>query len=150
MKHRNAIRVVLGALAVSAVVPGVWATLAPHSFYTDFPGAAHWVDRLPPDNEHLVTDAGGFYLAFAVLFTWAAVSLRRALVVPACVAWSVFSAVHLAYHATHLAPFPTADAVGEIAALAVVLALPIGVLMLLRQESAAACGTEQVFVRGRA
>jgi hypothetical protein len=132
VSHRNAIRALLVALAVSAAVPGLWATLAPHSFYAHFPGGAHWVDRLPPYNQHLVIDVGGFYLAFTVLFAWAALDPRRALVVPACVAWSVFSAVHLVYHATHLARFPTADAIGEVAALAVVLALPIGVLTLLR------------------
>jgi hypothetical protein len=120
------------ALAVSAAVPGLWAALAPHAFYTGFPGAAHWVDRLPPYNQHLVTDAGAFYLGFAVLFAWAAVTLQRALVVPVCVAWSAFSAIHLAYHAAHLGGFPTADAVGEIVALAVVLALPAVAVRLAR------------------
>jgi hypothetical protein len=132
VSERGAVRALLVALAVSAAVPGLWATFAPHSFYLHFPGGAHWVDRLPPYNQHLVTDVGGFYLAFAVVFAWSAVRVQRALAVPACVAWSVFSALHLVYHATHLARFPTADAVGEIAALAVVLALPIGVLTLLR------------------
>jgi hypothetical protein len=132
VRVRGPVRALLVLLAVSAAVPGLWATLAPHGFYTGFPGAAHWVDRLPPYNQHLVTDAGGFYLGFAVLFAWAAVTLRRALIVPACVAWSVFSAIHLAYHAAHLAGFPTADAIGELVALAAVLALPAAVVVLTR------------------
>ena len=129
---RGPLRALLVVLAVSAAVPGLWATLAPHSFYAGFPGGAHWVDRLPPYNQHLVTDVGAFYLAFAVLFAWAATTLQRALVVPVCVAWSVFSAIHLGYHAAHLSAFPTADAVGELVALAVVLALPAIVIRLAR------------------
>jgi hypothetical protein len=131
---RTAVRVLLAALAVSAAVPGLWATLAPRGFYADFPGTAHWVDRLPPYNAHLVTDAGAFYLGFAVLFAWAAVTLRPALVLPACVAWSVFSGVHLLFHATHLSGFPTADAIGETIALAVVLVLPVAVALLIRHR----------------
>jgi hypothetical protein len=129
---RTGIRALLVALAVSAAVPGLWATFAPHGFYANFPGTAHWVDRLPPYNAHLVTDVGAFYLGFAVLLAWAAVTLRPALVLPACVAWSVFSGVHLVFHATHLSGFTTADAVGEIVSLAVVLVLPGAVLMLIR------------------
>jgi hypothetical protein len=134
MSARTAIRALLVALAVSAAVPGLWATLAPHSFYADFPGAAHWVDRLPPYNAHLVSDVGAFYLGFAVLFAWAAVTLRPALVLPACVAWSVFSGIHLLFHATHLSGFGTADAIAEITSLAVVLLLPGAVLMLIRHR----------------
>jgi hypothetical protein len=132
MSARTAIRALLVALAVSAAVPGLWATLAPHGFYAHFPGTAHWVDRLPPYNAHLVTDVGAFYLGFAVLFAWAAVTLRPALVVPACVAWSVFSGIHLLFHATHLGGFATADASGEIVSLAVVLLLPGAVVLLIR------------------
>jgi hypothetical protein len=129
---RGPLRALLVVLAVSAALPGLWATLAPRAFYIGFPAAAHWVDRLPPYNQHLVTDVGAFYLGFAVLFAWAAMTLQRALVLPVCVAWSVFSAIHLAYHAAHLRGFPTADAVGEIVALAAVLALPALVVRLAR------------------
>jgi hypothetical protein len=131
---RTAIRALLVALAVSAAVPGLWATLAPHGFYADFPGTAHWVDRLPPYNAHLVTDVGAFYLAFAVLFAWAALRPARALVLPACAAWAVFSAIHLAFHATHLAHFSVADAIGQTTSLAVVLALPAAVWWLAREH----------------
>jgi hypothetical protein len=131
---RTAARGLLVALALSAAVPRVWATLAPHGFYAGFPGTAHWVDRLPPYNAHLVTDVGAFYVGFAVLFGWAAVTLRPALVLPACVAWSVFSAIHLAFHATHLSGFATGDAAGEIVSLAVVLVLPGAVALMIRHR----------------
>jgi hypothetical protein len=131
---RTAIRALLVALAVSAAVPGLWATLAPHGFYANFPGTAHWVDRLPPYNAHLVTDVGAFYLGFAVLFAWAAVRPARALVLPACAAWAVFSAIHLGYHTAHLARFSVTDAIGQTTSLAVVLALPGAVWWLARKH----------------
>ena len=55
---------------------GLTAAFAPHAFYDDFPFVTHWVNLLPPYNEHLVTDVGGLYLGFAVLFGWAAWKLR--------------------------------------------------------------------------
>jgi hypothetical protein len=119
----RALRTVLAALAISAAVPGVWAVAGPRSFYADFPGAGrHWVDRLPAFSEHLVTDVGAFYLAFAVLFAWAAARPSRELVVPLAVAWSVFSAIHFAWHVSHLDGFPDEDAVAQTVSLALVLA----------------------------
>lgn len=110
-------------LAATALI-GVTATLAPHAFYADFPFLAHWVDLLPPYNEHLVTDVGGLYLGFAVLFGWAAASLDRTLVRAVCVAWLLTAALHLIFHATHLDGFGTADAVAEIVSLALLLVPP--------------------------
>jgi hypothetical protein len=123
-----AVRAALALLAVSAAATGLPAALAPRRFYDGFPFVASWVDRLPPYNEHLVTDVGGFYLAFAVLFAWAAVRPHRALVVPLCVAWSVAAAIHLAFHVTHLHGFGTADAVVQTAGLVLVLAIPLAAL----------------------
>jgi hypothetical protein len=79
---------------------------------------------LPPYNEHLTRDVGAFYLAFALLFAWAAVTLQRPLITPLAVAWSVFSALHTAFHITHLDGFGTGDAIAQTAGLLAVLALP--------------------------
>ena len=116
------LRWLLAGLAASAAVPGAWALLAPRSFYLDFPGTGHWVARLPAYSEHLVTDAGAFYLAFALLFAWAAIRPARALVAPLAAAWSLFSVLHLSWHSAHLEAFGTADAVAQTASLAAVLA----------------------------
>jgi hypothetical protein len=124
----GAVRAALALLAVSAAATGLPAALVPRRFYDGFPFVASWVDRLPPYNEHLVTDVGGFYLAFAVLFAWAALRPHRALVVPLCVAWSVAAAIHLAFHVTHLDGFGAADAIGQTAGLVLVLALPLAAL----------------------
>src|SRR5882757_2805799 len=72
MRSPNAARAALGFLAAAAILIGVTAAFAPRTFYDDFPFVTHWVELLPPYNEHLVTDVGGLYLGFAVLFAWAA------------------------------------------------------------------------------
>lgn len=117
-------RAALVVLLISAVAVGLPATLAPEAFYDDFPFLRHWVDLLPPYNEHLVTDVGGLYLGFAVLFGWAAWSLQPTLVRAACSAWLLTAAIHLFFHATHLENFSTGDAVAELASLAFLLVPP--------------------------
>jgi hypothetical protein len=117
-------RISLIYLLVAAVLIGLPATVAPHAFYDDFPFGAHWVDLLPPYNEHLVTDVGGLYLGFAVLFGWAAWSLERTLVRAVCTAWLLTAGLHLIFHAGHLDSFGTADAIAEIASLALLLVPP--------------------------
>ena len=117
-------RLALGYLLAAAALIGLTGTISPRTFYDDFPFLAHWVDLLPPFNEHLVTDVGGLYLGFAVLFAWSAWTLERALVVPVCAAWLLTAALHLIFHAGHLGGFGTADAIAEIASLALLLAAP--------------------------
>jgi hypothetical protein len=132
------LRAVLAALALGAAVPGAWAAFAPRSFYDDFPGTGHWVSRLPAYSEHLVMDVGAFYLAFALMLGWAALRPAPALVIPLCSGWAVFCAVHLAWHATHLEGFGAANAIGQTAALAAVLAATLAALVLARRARHAA------------
>jgi hypothetical protein len=129
-------RVALWCLAVSAAVVGLPASIAPRSFYDGWPFGRGWVELLPPFNRHLVTDVGGFYLAFAVLFAWAAVTLRRELVVPLCVAWTLAALLHFVFHVTHLDGFSAGDAIAQTAGLALVLILPsIAVAALPRRPA---------------
>jgi hypothetical protein len=118
-------RAALAILCLAAASIGTPATLAPHAFYADFPFITHWVELLPPYNKHLVTDVGGLYLGFAVLFAWAAWTLQPTLVRAASTAWLLTAAIHLAFHASHLEGFGAADAVGELTSLAVLLAPPL-------------------------
>jgi small-conductance mechanosensitive channel len=124
MRSPRSARLALGFLFLAALTIGLTATLAPHTFYDDFPFLAHWVELLPPYNEHLVTDVGGLYLGFAVLLAWAAWTLERTLVVAVSVAWLLSAAIHLLFHAGHLAHFGTTDAIAEIASLALLLIPP--------------------------
>ena len=105
------LRLVLGAVAAVNAVTGAQAALAPRAFFDGYPFGRGWVAEVAPYNEHLVTDVGGFYLAMAVLFAWAAARPDRRLVVPLVSAWTVFSLLHLGYHVTHLEGFDPVDAV---------------------------------------
>jgi hypothetical protein len=125
MQSSGTIRAALGVLCATALLIGLTATLAPRTFYDDFPFLAHWVDLLPPYNEHLVTDVGGLYLGFAILFGWAAWTLDRALVRAVCVGWLLAATLHLLFHATHLNGFAAADAVAEIVSLTLLLGAPV-------------------------
>lgn len=124
MRSPTTARAALGFLFLAAVVIGLTAAVLPRTFYDDFPFLAHWVELLPPYNEHLVTDVGGLYLGFAVLFAWAAWTLERTLVRAVCVAWLLTATIHLVFHAGHLAGFSSADAIAEIVTLALLLAPP--------------------------
>jgi len=129
------LRVTLACLAVSAAVPGLQATFSPTAFYEGFPFGRAWVELLPPYNEHLVRDVGGFYLAFAILFAWAAVTLSSALIVPLCVTWTVAAVLHAYFHATHLDGFSTGDAIAQTTGLVAVIALPLLAIAATRRGS---------------
>jgi hypothetical protein len=118
-------RVALWILAAETAAVGVPALIAPRYFYDSFPLGASWVDMLPPYNQHLISDVGGSYLAFALLFGWAAVTLRRPLILPLCISWGVAALVHFVYHVTHLDGWDAADAISQTVSLALVLALPL-------------------------
>lgn len=124
MNSPRSARVALGVLFASALLIGLTAAILPRTFYDDFPFVAHWVELLPPYNEHLVTDVGGLYLGFAVLFAWAAWTLDRTLVRAVGVAWLLTATLHLIFHSGHLDGFGTTDAIAEIASLALLLAPP--------------------------
>jgi hypothetical protein len=124
MRSPRSARLALGYLFLVTITIGLTAALAPHTFYDDFPFVTHWVELLPPYNEHLVTDVGGLYLGFAILFAWAAWTLDRTLVRAVSIAWLLPALLHLIFHASHLAGFGTADAIAELATLALLLVPP--------------------------
>jgi hypothetical protein len=130
----RAVRLLLALLACSAVVPGTWASVAPRSFYTTFPGAGHWIDSSGPFSEHLARDVGAFYLAFALMFVWAAYRPDPILVVPLCVGWATFSALHVVWHSGHLESFATGDAIAQTIGLLAVLALAAATVILERRR----------------
>jgi hypothetical protein len=116
----------LGVLAAVSLVLGLYASIWPHVFYDHVVG----VDRLPPYNQHLLADVGGFYLGFAVLFAWSAVDRGRALVLATCAAWAVVQSLHLAYHVTHLEHFSVGTAVAQTVLLAAALAVAVAAALL--------------------
>jgi hypothetical protein len=111
-------RIVAGVLAVSAAYVGLWAQLAPRSFYDDFPLPGHpWVSSEGPFNEHLVRDVGGLYLALFGLTAWAVLRPVATLVAAVGLGWELFSVPHLAFHLHHLGGMARMDQVGNVVSL---------------------------------
>lgn len=125
MRRPQLVRGALLVLCGYCLFIGFVAVAAPHAFYDDFPFLAHWVDKLPPYNEHLITDVGGLYIGFAVVVGLAAWRLQRDLVIAACAGFLTVSVPHLLFHATHLDGFDALDAIAELTALASLLIPPL-------------------------
>ena len=132
MKQPQVARSALLILCGYCLFIGFVAVAAPHTFYTDFPFLAHWVDKLPPYNAHLITDVGGLYIGFAVVIGLAAWRPERGLVIAACAGFLTVSVPHLLFHATHLDGFDELDAIAVLTSLASLLVPPIVALWASR------------------
>lgn len=121
----------LGALAAIELFNGLYALLAPRSFFDDFPLGRGWVAALPDYSEHLVRDVGGLFLGTAIVLGAAAYFLGRRLVAIACISFLAFSIPHFTYHVLNLDPYDTADVIGNVVGLAATVLIPIGLLVLL-------------------
>ena len=124
-------RAILVYLTFSGLLVGVWAAFFPQAFYDDFPGAGRvWVAVDGPYNEHLVRDVGQLSLAIALVSGVAAWTMVPILVRVAAAAWLVNAIPHFVYHLRHLDTYDTADQVGNVFSLGLLVALPIVVLVL--------------------
>ena len=129
---RTVHRIALLISILLALYVGVWAYAVPESFYSSFPGfGLHWVDTDGPFNEHLVRDVGAMYLALAAASTVGLVRFDRAATAVLGAAWTVFGALHFAYHAAHLAEMSVDDAIGNVCTLG--LSLLLGIVLLVPQ-----------------
>jgi hypothetical protein len=130
-RYAKEFRAGLAALGVPFVGIGVWALLAPRSWYDDFPGAGmHWIPAFGPYNEHFVRDFGSLYLGLGLLLLFAAVSLSRPLVQGALGALMAFSAPHFIVHLTELDRLSTGDNVANMTTLALSVVVPAVLLYL--------------------
>ena len=120
-------RIVLGVLLLISLVTGLWALLAPRSFYDSFPGGSgmHWVSADGPYNQHLVRDFGSLNLALAVVAMVALWRPTRELLIAVGLANLAYGIPHLVYHLRHLDVYDTSDKIANIAALSSVLVLPL-------------------------
>jgi hypothetical protein len=113
-------RVALAILALSSGPIGVWATLAPRSFYDNFPGMGReWVKLDGPYNHHLVSDFGALNMALTAVTVAALVWLTPRLIQVTAVAWLLYTVPHELYHAGHLDPFGTSDKVLQLAGIGI-------------------------------
>ena len=134
MHSPRLIRAGLVILAFAALSIGLPAAFAPESFYRDYPVFTSWIDLLPPYNEHLISDVGGLYIGFGVLFVWALFKPSKQLILPVTVAWLVTQLIHLAFHVGHLAGYDTSDAFSQTVGLTVITLVPIAMIAALARE----------------
>jgi hypothetical protein len=117
-KAETATRVGLVLLGLVGLQVGVWASLAPRSFYDDFPGGGRtWVSMDGPYNEHLVRDFGALNLALTAVVVVALLTGARVATLCAALAWLVYSVPHFVYHARHLHVYDTSDKILNLVAL---------------------------------
>ncbi len=134
MTPNQIIRVALGYLFLSSTQIGVWALLAPRSFYDSFPGAGRsWISIDGPYNEHLMRDFGALNLALAVMLLWAAITLVPPLVNAAAVAAMVWGLPHLLYHLFNTDGYSGGDLVASIGGLVLFAVLPVAALLAGRR-----------------
>ena len=99
------VRLGMVVLAAPQLLIGLWATLAPHHWYENFPGVhPHLIAAEPPYNAHLATDAGIGFLCTGVGLVVAAAWGRRSGVYVALITFGTFAVPHVLYHALHPAP----------------------------------------------
>lgn len=121
-----ALRIALAVLSINELLVGSWNQFAPQSFYENFPT----VELTPPFSEHYARDFGGATLGIAVLLVIAFIRPRGSFVLPAGIAYSVFSIPHFVFHAAHLEHATTADAVFLVVGNGLVALLGILVIVL--------------------
>jgi uncharacterized membrane protein len=135
--HRASVvtRVLLGFLALTEAVIGVWALFAPASFYRSFPGVGHaWVSLLPPYNEHLITGVGELSLALAVVLAAAAATGQWLISVVAIAAFAVYAVPHMIFHSFHLEGFSRGDAIAQTVGFVLQLLMAVVVALLLWRD----------------
>ena len=138
-------RILLLFILIPTLELGVWATLAPQSFFKSFPGGGqHWVVVDGPFNEHLVRDFGALNLALALLLIVALVAGSRLLVSTAAGAALVFAVPHTLYHLLNLQVFSGSDKVANVMSLAITVVLPIAALLSAQRTRVASSSRASV------
>jgi len=123
-------RVMLLIILVGNAVVGLWAAIAPESFYDNFPGGGRaWVALDGPYNQHLVRDVGTLNLALAAVLLAVLLRPSRYLVQVAAGAELVYSLPHFLYHATHLDPYTGSDKVSLLLSLSILTIVPIALVV---------------------
>lgn len=131
MSYRIAARIGLGYLSGVALLLGLWAGLAPRSFYDNFPGLGMaWISVDGPYNEHLIRDVGFLNLALAVLLIAAFLTLSKQLVLVAAGASLAWNLPHLTYHVFNTDGLSTADIILNLSGLALSSLYPLALLYL--------------------
>lgn len=126
LRRRRTTLLLLRLLAVICFLTGAYALGAPHGFYRHVIG----VHLLGPYNEHLLSDVGGFYLGFALVFAIAVRVPSPELVRASCAGFAVTQGAHFIWHALNLEPLTFAPGAAQTVLLGLFLALPLSALYL--------------------
>ncbi|MGI9611878.1 MAG: hypothetical protein ACR2QO_03140 [Acidimicrobiales bacterium] len=133
MTPRLVIRIGLGYLALVSGQLGLWALLAPKSFFEDFPGLGRsWVAVDGPYNEHLVRDVGALNLALTALLITAAVRMSKELVWVSAIASLLWGVPHLLYHVFNTDGLGGSDVAASLAGLIAFVAFGVALLFSTR------------------
>jgi hypothetical protein len=144
-------RILLTVLALTAAATGLWAYLAPRSWYANFPGfGLSWLPQLGPYHEHFCKDTGAMFLAL-LLLSVAAIALvhNGSLVKVTAGAWLTFNVLHFVYHLSMLHMYNTRDAVLNVISLSS-LVLISAALLIPARTSRTRAGNRSVGVASKA
>lgn len=120
------IRIGLAVLFLDQLVVGAWNAIWPESFYRDFPT----VDLTPPFSEHYARDFGGATLGIALLLGIALWRPAAHFVIPAALAFSVFSVPHFFYHLNNIEGATLGEAIALTSANAAVALLGLAIVLV--------------------
>ena len=135
-RYGGIIRIGMVLLIVPQAIAGLWAFLAPRSFYDNFPGFGRaWVAPIGDFNEHFIADTGNLFLVVCLLLGIAAFYLERRLVRIALVLWLVFSVPHFIAHSRLTELFSTSDNLGNLVTLGIAVVLPVFLLGLTYRDT---------------
>lgn len=130
LRNRDWRDAVLVTLIGSWLPLGIWASIAPQSFYDSFPGFGRtWVSPDGPFNEHLLRDIGGLWLGLSALLIYALVQRTPQLVRAAGLVVVVFSVPHVSYHIVKFDVLGLGDGAASLVSLVFVLTLGLGLLL---------------------
>ena len=131
MTYQRWTRIALAYLALVSLEIGVWAQLAPRSFYDHFPGLGRaWVNVNGPYNEHLVRDVGGLNLALAAVLIVAFLTLSRPTIIAASVASLLYGIPHLVFHIANTDGLSSSDIAISLGGLALFAVVPIALIVV--------------------
>ncbi|MET9315316.1 hypothetical protein ABZX12_26165 [Kribbella sp. NPDC003505] len=127
----------LVVIIFQTVSVGGWASFAPHSFVTDFPGLGlRWIVDETAPSEHFVRDVGFLHLALGLVALragWQVVrgprDIQRWELRGLGVGWSFFALLHLTFHATQTEGLDAMTMTTSLTSLA--LSLAAGVVLTL-------------------
>jgi hypothetical protein len=124
---------ITAALTLQFGLIGLWAGVAPRSFYDTFPGAGRvWIAVDGPYNEHLTRDVGALFSALAVLAGYAFINRSAPATRAAGIGTAVYSTPHVVYHVATADLLPIADAIANVGGL--ILGLVLGLVLAVSPE----------------